>query len=50
MEKQGVPIASNQIEYSLLRQFPDKSGLMAYMKEKKIACLACMYLLIFCLG
>ena len=41
MEKEGVPIASNQIEYSLLRQMPDKDGLQAYMNEQNIACLAC---------
>lgn len=40
MEKEGVPIASNQIEYSLLRQMPDKDGLQAYMNEQNIACLA----------
>ncbi len=40
-ERPGVRIASNQIEFSLLRQIPEESGLFAYMKEKNIACLAC---------
>jgi diketogulonate reductase-like aldo/keto reductase len=40
-EKYGIKLASNQIEFNLARTLPLKNGLLQYMKEKGIACLAC---------
>ncbi len=37
----GVKLASNQIEYSLLRTLPEKNGLLEAMRERDIMCLAC---------
>ncbi|KAL7412747.1 NADP-dependent oxidoreductase domain-containing protein [Mrakia frigida] len=36
----GVPLASNQIEFNLLRQSPLKNGLMEEMKKRGVVCLA----------
>lgn len=41
LEKHGVKIASNQIEFSLLRQLPEQNGLLEEMKKRHITCLAC---------
>lgn len=41
LKKHGVQLASNQVEYSLLRTLPEDSGLFAAMKERNIALLAC---------
>lgn len=41
LEKHGVKIASNQIEFSLLRQLPEQNRLLEEMKKRGIACLAC---------
>jgi diketogulonate reductase-like aldo/keto reductase len=41
LKKYDVPLASNQIEFSLLRQLPEKNGLLAAMKELGVACMAC---------
>jgi len=38
--KYDVPVASNQVEFSLLRLLPETSGLLAEMKKRNIACLA----------
>lgn len=43
LEKHGVKIASNQIEFSLLRQLPEENRLLEEMKKKGIACLACKF-------
>ncbi|KAL7421887.1 hypothetical protein Q5752_003659 [Cryptotrichosporon argae] len=40
LESHGVKLASNQVEFSLLRKCPKTSGLLAAMKERGIACLA----------
>ncbi|WVQ99401.1 hypothetical protein IAU59_006534 [Kwoniella sp. CBS 9459] len=40
LEKHGVKLASNQIEFNLLRQGPAQSGLLEEMKKRDIACLA----------
>ena len=40
LKKEGVQLASNQVEFSLLRRLPETSGLLAAMKERNIACLA----------
>ncbi len=40
LAEHDVKIASNQIEFNLLRQGPEKNGLLEYMKENDIACLA----------
>ncbi|WWD17321.1 hypothetical protein CI109_101761 [Kwoniella shandongensis] len=40
LEKHGVKLASNQIEFNLLRQGPDKNGLLEEMRKRDIACLA----------
>nr|XP_018263128.1 auxin-induced protein [Kwoniella dejecticola CBS 10117]OBR85286.1 auxin-induced protein [Kwoniella dejecticola CBS 10117] len=40
LAKHNVKLASNQIEYNLLRQGPEKNGLLAEMKKRDIACLA----------
>jgi diketogulonate reductase-like aldo/keto reductase len=46
LAEHGVPLASNQIEFNLLRQGPMKegNGLLEEMRKRGIACLACMYL------
>jgi predicted oxidoreductase len=44
-EKYGIKLASNQIEFNLARTLPLKNGLLQYMKEKDIACLACEHVL-----
>ncbi|KAJ9109260.1 hypothetical protein QFC21_000589 [Naganishia friedmannii] len=41
LKKHGVQLASNQVEFSLLRTLPEDSGLFAAMKERNIALLAC---------
>jgi hypothetical protein len=41
LEAHGVPLASNQVEFSLLRLLPEKSGLLEEMKQRNIAMLAC---------
>jgi aryl-alcohol dehydrogenase-like predicted oxidoreductase len=41
LEKEGVKLASNQVEYSLLRQHPETSGLHEECKKRDIALLAC---------
>lgn len=43
LARDGVPLAVNQVEYSLLRQLPEKSGLLEEMKKRDITCLACEY-------
>nr|XP_019010908.1 auxin-induced protein [Kwoniella pini CBS 10737]OCF49689.1 auxin-induced protein [Kwoniella pini CBS 10737] len=40
LAKHNVKLASNQIEFNLLRQGPEKNGLLAEMKKRDIACLA----------
>ncbi|KAK4688791.1 hypothetical protein P7C73_g1322, partial [Tremellales sp. Uapishka_1] len=40
LERHGAKLSSNQIEFSLLRQIPAQSGLLQYMKDHDIACLA----------
>jgi predicted oxidoreductase len=40
-EAYGIKLASNQIEFNLARTLPLMNGLLRYMKEKEIACLAC---------
>ncbi|KAG7562818.1 hypothetical protein FFLO_01773 [Filobasidium floriforme] len=39
-EAHGIKLASNQIEFNLARTLPLKNGLLQYMKEKEITCLA----------
>jgi hypothetical protein len=41
LEKEGVNLASNQLECSLLRQLPKTSGLLEECKNGDIALLAC---------
>jgi hypothetical protein len=43
LQSHGIQLASNQVEYSLLRTQPEDSGLFAAMKERGIALLACKY-------
>ncbi|OCF74668.1 auxin-induced protein [Kwoniella mangroviensis CBS 8886] len=40
LAKHDVRLASNQIEFNLLRQGPEKNGLLEEMKKRDIACLA----------
>jgi predicted oxidoreductase len=40
-EKYGIKLASNQIEFNLARTLPLKNGLLDYMRENDIVCLAC---------
>ena len=40
LEKQGIPLASNQIEFSLLRQLPKTSGLIKACSKLGIGILA----------
>ena len=46
LKKHNVPLASNQIEFSLLRQLPEKNGLLNAMKELGVACMACGFCLL----
>lgn len=41
--RDGIPLAVNQVEFSILRQLPEKSGLLAEMKKRGITCLACTH-------
>jgi aryl-alcohol dehydrogenase-like predicted oxidoreductase len=43
LQSHGIQLASNQVEYSLLRTLPEDSGLFAAMKERGVALLACTY-------
>ncbi|WVQ72397.1 hypothetical protein IAR50_001949 [Cryptococcus sp. DSM 104548] len=40
LKKHGVTLASNQIEFNLLRQLPEENGLLEEMRKRDIACLA----------
>ncbi|WWC89379.1 uncharacterized protein L201_004302 [Kwoniella dendrophila CBS 6074] len=40
LAKHNIKLASNQIEFNLLRQGPDKNGLLEEMKKRDITCLA----------
>jgi aryl-alcohol dehydrogenase-like predicted oxidoreductase len=40
LEKRGMPLATNQVEYSLLRTFPDTSGLSRACRELGVLVLA----------
>ncbi|KAK8864381.1 hypothetical protein IAR55_001629 [Kwoniella newhampshirensis] len=40
LQKHGEKLASNQIEFNLLRQGPEQNGLLEEMKKRDIACLA----------
>jgi len=41
LEKHGLKLASNQVEFSLLRKMPETSGLLAEMEKRDIRLLAC---------
>ena len=41
LEKHGLKLASNQVEFSLLRKLPETSGLLAEMEKRDIRLLAC---------
>jgi diketogulonate reductase-like aldo/keto reductase len=41
LARDNIPIAVNQVEFSILRQLPEKSGLLAEMKKRNITCLGC---------
>lgn len=49
LERHGVPLASNQIEFNLVRQSPLKNGLLNEMKKRGIVCLACECFYLFVL-
>ncbi|RXK38296.1 auxin-induced protein [Tremella mesenterica] len=40
LEKEGVSLASNQVEFSLLHQLPDTKGMLSELKKRDIAMLA----------
>lgn len=40
LQKRGVPLASNQVSYSLIRTIPEKSGLIQLCHDLGIAVLA----------
>jgi len=40
LEKQGIPLASNQIEFSILRQLPKTGGLLSACKDLGVGILA----------
>lgn len=42
LEKRGIPLASNQIEYSLLHREPEKNGILKACNELNIALIAYM--------
>ena len=42
-EAHGIKLASNQIEFNLARTLPLNNGLLQYMQEKGITCLACEF-------
>ena len=43
LEKHGLKLASNQVEFSLLRKLPETSGLLAEMEKRDIRLLACKF-------
>mmetsp|Transcript_96853 Transcript_96853/g.141672 ORF Transcript_96853/g.141672 Transcript_96853/m.141672 type:complete len:165 (-) Transcript_96853:271-765(-) len=40
LEKKGIPLASNQVEFSLLRQLPETGGLLSACKDLGVGILA----------
>jgi aryl-alcohol dehydrogenase-like predicted oxidoreductase len=40
LQKEGIPLASNQVEFSLLRQLPKQSGLLSACRELGVGILA----------
>ncbi len=40
LARRGVPLASNQVEYSLLQRGPERNGLMALCRELKVTLIA----------
>ena len=43
LARDDISLAVNQVEYSILRQLPEKSGLLAEMKKRNITCLGCTF-------
>jgi diketogulonate reductase-like aldo/keto reductase len=41
LARDNIPLAVNQVEYSILRQLPEKSGLLEEMKKRNVTCLGC---------
>lgn len=41
LAKSDVHLASNQVEFNLLRQLPETSGMLAEMRKRDITLLAC---------
>lgn len=43
LKERGIPLASNQVEFSLLRKRPETTGLLEEAKKRGIAILACSF-------
>lgn len=41
LARDNIPLAVNQVEFSILRQLPEKSGLLEEMKKRNVTCLGC---------
>jgi diketogulonate reductase-like aldo/keto reductase len=48
LKERGVQLASNQVEFSLLRKRPETTGLIEEAQKRGIAILACAYLVSSC--
>ena len=40
LARRGIPLASNQVEYSLLRRTPERDGLLQFCRDKNITLIA----------
>lgn len=43
LARNDIPLAVNQVEFSILRQLPEKSGLLEEMKKRNVTCLGCQF-------
>jgi hypothetical protein len=43
LARDNIPLAVNQVEFSILRQLPEKSGLLEEMKKRNVTCLGCTF-------
>jgi len=41
LARDNIPLAVNQVEFSILRQLPEKSGLLEEMRKRNVTCLGC---------
>ena len=43
LARDNIPLAVNQVEFSILRQLPENSGLLEEMKKRNVTCLGCTF-------